>query len=768
MINKRILGLSLSTLLLAFTNISCQKDLADDEHYKPNAGQQMSAYQTMRSSGNYSIFLKGIDLTGFHGLVDGQSIITVMAPDDNAFKEYLEANGYSTIEEMNNKRPQFLKNLIGQHLMYYAYDWNKLVNFRPSEGDAASDEQKSINAGYYYKHRTRSQDEMENVSVKLTPNATEETKITVYHQERFLPVFSYELFNTKKIDAKSNYEYFYPGSTWTGDKGFNIANASVSNTENVVTSNGYLYNINKVIPPVETIYNTLKANANYSDFLKLYDKYSTYTPADEETNTKLGKVVYLHTHGDLPPIALEWPTTNYAQMDVLERVGYNVFAPSNKAIANFFTNYWTPGCGYDNLESLDGMILKYFIYQSFSKDNFIAFKDEIVNGTVTTPYDTPININPETVTDRVICENGTLYGMDNMEVPAIFSSVIGPAFKNRKYLDYLYALDGANLILSLSSNKSEYVTLIPDTAQFKASGMQLYTTTNGKELQQYSEDAGAYVKMSSGAEQNLVNIHSAINIAQLKTKGTQVIPTNIAFNYWFVNDGKITSNALFNKQLNSESTDDPFVSFTEITNNGNAWNNGRAYTYNSKEVFAPVSGDGLAYLLSISNDKRHPYYLFSQLLQKAGLTDKDNGGLAQSILDNEGTRFIVFIPTNEAIKKRIADIPGCSKLSVNEDLAIKGNISGTNKTLLAKYLRSYFITATMNVIASYPYIGSDCKGSFFTTGDYKMNIKDNGTKLSVSFIDAEKNNVVNVNEKYHYFPFAFKDGCFHLIDDILE
>lgn len=45
--------------------------------------------------------------------------------------------------------------MIGFHLLYYSYNKNKLVNFRP-EGDLITDEEMNKNAGLYYKFRTRS------------------------------------------------------------------------------------------------------------------------------------------------------------------------------------------------------------------------------------------------------------------------------------------------------------------------------------------------------------------------------------------------------------------------------------------------------------------------------------------------------------------------------------------------------------------------------------------------------------------------------------
>ena len=307
---------------------------------------------------------------------------------------------------------------------------------------------------------------------------------------------------------------------------------------------------------------------------------------------------------------------------------------------------------------------------------------------------------------------------------------------------------------------------MPSNAQFAATdpAMRLYTTTNGKELQQYSSDAGDFVALGSSTMRNIVNIHTATNVASLPSSGTAVIETNTAYNYWFVDNGKITTNALFNEQLEPTYSGNPFFAFHPIQNNGKNWDNGASYSYDAPSIFEAATGDGLARRLAVCNDKNFSYYMFAQLLQKAGLVD--GNALSNSILPTEDTRFICFVPTNQAITENLQSIPGCSKLTVTDGV-LDGSVTGTNKNLLAAYLRSYFVTSTMNSFTSYPYVGSSCKGEFYTTGSEKMLIEDDGSALSVRYA-TDGSTRVAVNNTYHYLPFAFSDGCFHLIDGILK
>ena len=742
-------------LLLPLIFTSCEDKM--DEHYKIPDWLKGSAFQVLESKGNYTIFLEGVEKAGFKPIVNGKSILTVMAPNDSAFSIYLQKKGLTSISEMNQTE---LKKLIGFHLMYYAFDWNKLVNFRPMEGDGASEEQKAVLAGYYYKYRTKSSD-----AITREFNAAINDTVSVYHLERFLPVFSHMLFATKGIDAKYNYEYFYQDSEWTGGtNGFNVSNASVQNSENVITDNGYLYFIDQVLEPLETIYTELKNRYdNYSVFFNLYNSYTKYIlDPDLTKNFGNGQNLYLHGHGELPPIAYEWPVTSFSAIADLSSKCYNIFAPSNTALNSFFNDFWKEG-GYASLSDLDPLILKYFLNQSFANISSPVFPQEISSGKVLTSYGTPININPDDVNLRKVCVNGVLYGLEKMTAPAIFSSVAGPAFKYVDYCNFLYTLDGSDLLLALASQESQFISLMPAVSQFTKETMILSTLTTGKVLQKFSDDVGTYVDMSAGEMTDIVNIHLSNGASELSVAGTQVIETNIAFNYWFVNNGKITTNSLFNQYLNPEFTGDPFVPFTEIKNGNGTWDNGKAYSYEYDGLFKADESDGLEYALAICNDTRYPYYLFSQLLQKAGLVNED-----QITFLMQDTRFISFIPTNDAVKNNLLKIPGASALTVSGTGSLSGTLTVANKTKLAGWLRSLFITSDLNTFTGYPYPGAGLKGDFDTYGNYKVSIIDDGAgiPLKVSFKNGE-NIPVQVISKYQYLPFAFKDGCFHLVEDIL-
>ena len=306
-----------------FLLTSCQQDLADSDHYKAPDFLVGNAIEVLQNDGNYSTFLRGIELIGYNDVVSTQ-LLTVLAPTDEAFQRFLSARGYSSIDDLYAADPVFVKELITYHLIYFAMDWDKMVNFRPSDGDGATEADKTINAGMYNRFRTRCQKDM---TTEYNSAASVRDNVQVVHYDRYLTVFSEKLFQTLGLDAATNYNYFFPGSTWNPNhlsNGFNVMNAAVLDTEAVVTDNGYLYHIDQVIEPVSTIYDELSSRPDYQMFSKLFNQYKYYSHSQDITESeKRGFPVYSTHFNSLPDIANEWASSSFQDYTQNSWVSYN-------------------------------------------------------------------------------------------------------------------------------------------------------------------------------------------------------------------------------------------------------------------------------------------------------------------------------------------------------------------------------------------------------------------------------------------------------------
>ena len=97
----------------------------------------------------------------------------------------------------------------------------------------------------------------------------------------------------------------------------------------IVTATGYVYLIDQVLEPLNTIYAELDKSGNYSRFLDFYDEYSYYVKDEQLTiDYGNGKDLYQHYHrAPMANIASEWPVTDYTQMSI-----WNISASKEQVI----------------------------------------------------------------------------------------------------------------------------------------------------------------------------------------------------------------------------------------------------------------------------------------------------------------------------------------------------------------------------------------------------------------------------------------------------
>lgn len=781
---RQSLGI-LFTVVLCCLLGSCEDKY--DEHFKtPDELNRGSIYKALEDRGNYSIFLKGVELANMKPMVDGKSILTVMAPTDSAFTAYLkEYHGGKKIEELSSAE---VSKLIGFHVLYYSFDKEKLTNFRPVEGDAATEKDKNVNAGLYYKFRTKSMDAI------TIEQDTSGAYVSVYHLERYLPVFSYRMFQTKQIEAKYNYEYFFPGTPWKDATGFNISNAAIEDGGySVIADNGYIYLVDRVLHPLNTIYDELASNSDYSDFLTLYDSYEYYE-LDNHLTLEYGNGTDLYQHNHilpLPSIAREWPETDYRMVTSLASTAYSVFAPNNHALRSFFDEYWKEG-GYNSLEEVSKTSIEYLLFNCVYNKS-IVFPEEIKKGLIENSYGTIIKFDVDAVPEqnRKVCVNGVLYGCDELTPPSMFGSVTGPAFQHKKYSYFLDMLSASELVMTLCSDETNYFMLYPSDELMNRTGITKNSSgvlVNGTQV------------ISTKTKQNTVYAHvvswdgTTGSYQSLPGSGTHVFRTlSPSMNlYWYMKDGKITNCIKHNELLYSPGIkeEDVYSNIQELDFR-DGWTNGKCYSYdNNIPYLLEGSQDNAAYasfvpmMLSNRNQSSTIYYGFIQLLNIANLIDTES----QSVIPMVES-CLMFVPTSEAVKTGILNgkVPGITTTSTSiDDANFFANCTVTNMTDLQYYMLQYFIPLSTAVISNYPYIGWEetttnglptLQTYYVNLGDgkveartTKMNVTDSGNKLSIQVLDysgAPIGNWIDVINDYHYFPFVFDDGCVHFIQEVL-
>jgi hypothetical protein len=791
------------------------------DYYEEPSWLKGSVYEILQDRGNYSIFLQGVEIADYKALLEGRSIVTVMAPDDDAMRTYLRENyGTESISDLSKSEVQ---KLIGFHLLYYSFDKEKLTNFRPAEGDGASDEEKQVYAGLYHKFRTHSQDAPTQVqpdrillSESNTIKDTTGVTVDVYHLERYLPIFSHSMFETKLIDAARNYNYFFPDTEWKGDDGFNVANAAVTEYA-IPAKNGYIYTVDRVLRPLETIHTELEQNEQYSQYLKLYDKYDYYAVDDDLTNTYGGgtKTYYQRMYESqsglsLVNIASEWPVSNYLQVTQLSCVSYSVFAPTNAAFDEFYRSYWgDEGTGYPTEVSYDSVsadALNYLISNSICGNfganntmNYLAFPEEIENGQVTnTVTNTPITFDVDAVpqANRKLCSNGVLYGQSILTPPAVFGSVTGPAYKYKKYSIFLKMFTASKLDETLSDESVQFLMIYPSNAQFEANNIWYDEATD--KLKSGVPGSTSSTNLGSSAQMQYVNAHvvnllngwEELPMNQATPKVYRTMSSDKKF-YWYVKNGRITNSYKYNNLIQYDGNrdvtfDEIYAPLKELTFRGGAWSNGHCYEYDAddQKALLPGSNDDAIYakfvplMYSHRNDEGTLFQGFIQLLLLADMIDEQ----AQS-MNYMTENCLMLVPTTTAVKTAIlaGTMPYVQTTATSADASDFWSQCalqpGASLEDFQHYMLQYFLPESTMPADNYPYPGwgvdIEKEGGIPSIADISVTpsesatiyIKDEGTSMTAWVSGGQK---VQFSADYEYLPFVFDDGCVQFLDGVFE
>ena len=75
-----------------------------DEHYEVPGWVKGSAWELLSDEsmdGQFSMFLEAAERAGYYEIMNGRGLMTVMAPDNNAFTAYLSEHNYSTVKDLS-------------------------------------------------------------------------------------------------------------------------------------------------------------------------------------------------------------------------------------------------------------------------------------------------------------------------------------------------------------------------------------------------------------------------------------------------------------------------------------------------------------------------------------------------------------------------------------------------------------------------------------------------------------------------------------------
>lgn len=416
-----------------------------------------SNIETLKARGNYSIFLKLMDQANYTVPITKQ-LFTLFVPDDAAFEKYFQENGINSVEDLSKDQSvqlftlHVLRNPRSRFQLIYEYAWSELQG---PDGEYASlfmrKEVPSVSAPY-------------TEFVKYSPANRIGQTLKIYTDNKFVPLFTTDWFEDYggALDG-SDYTFMYPNSQWGGNMNWHssmvIDDPLFPGEKEVRTASGFIYFLDKVIPPMPSIEEYLKTNPDkFGLYYDLMQRFANYI--NPRTN-ELKEQEYKKSYNDVSNIAEERGTsTNTA---VPPQNMFTGFIPSNDVLQAYLDKFIP--LYYPSVDSLPKVTLYYILQSQISAS--LALISKLQHGFFNSFGDALV-VTKSDIKDSYMCSNGVVYEMNKVLEPNVFTTVPGELFFNSNYSTFLYALQTANMLTGLSSPDNDVTLFAPTNATIEA------------------------------------------------------------------------------------------------------------------------------------------------------------------------------------------------------------------------------------------------------------------------------------------------------------
>jgi len=415
-----------------------------------------SSIETLKGRGNYTIFLRLMDLAGQTSTVE-KTLSTLFVPNDDAFNAYFQSRGIESVESLSPEEASqlftlhVLPNPRSKFQLTYEYVWSELQG---PNGEYA---------GLFFRKPTKSTSiPYKEVVPEFYPDANLRGKeLTMFTGIKLVPLFSKDYFEDFFGDPNgSDYKFMYPESNWS-ENGLNWGNAAVTESE-VRTSNGFIYMIDQVVPPQKNIEEYLRENKDkfgvYYDVLQRFADYST-------TRTVNKEIQYAKSYDLVSNIAEEQGA--FTGNEVRMKDMFTAFLPNNQVMQEYLDR--TVLKTYSSIDSVPKVTLYYILQTQLSRSLGLISK---ISQSYFNSFGDPLTITKDDIASAKMCSNGVIYEMKKVLEPNVFTCVPGRLFFDANYSTFLYALNQSGMIAALSNPNSDVTLFAPTNDQMEAYGIR--------------------------------------------------------------------------------------------------------------------------------------------------------------------------------------------------------------------------------------------------------------------------------------------------------
>ena len=718
--------------------IACEKDTALDKYYNQKGNFGGSVYDALDSTGLHNYFVRSVDST-YYGNQLKNTLITVIAPSDEAFKAYFDKHGYNDLSSVPEKE---LQQLIGHHIL----NW-------PQRPDVFND-----NPFIFKRQTNMAQDTVVKYDIKTGTN------ITVVQERKFLQFYTQGVLSFYGGTA-DDYKIL-TGSELSPSTGFNIYDVPVDSI--VPYGNGWIYYVDKVVEPYQNLDDWLM-DSDYSLFNFMFNRFSFYeTEGPDETyyeNVPITTLIKRNiiNSNDNRHYGVDMELC-FETVSALKQIGdfkiypkagsnFTVVAPENEALESFIENTFSDYPGFretvNNLDDgvLENLHVKLIIKQIINPYLFLkqpVFPSNFYAGNVIASDKTSLKFSPQDIIETILCSNGYGYGVKTFVTPRTFTSILKPIYTTPNYKCITAAFDRVKLISYLNDINADFTLLLPTDEAFLKNGILLKTAdefnagygsiTNTKGQNDYIFYDSTATPAAALTDRELMDLILCHLFIEPITPSSQ---KQYAFSAQGYYNGITVDSAWSGGNFVGYEGDRTII--PNIVKNITDLDNGKVYVID--ELIQPPKftiGELLSEVPSYSR--------FRDLCEDAGL-------LAGGNLEVYGFLPTLFVPANTAIDQYIAD----GKLP-------------TDETELQQFIKYFFVNRTIFTSETInENVETLCLDEQMTTEFefvYKK-VELNGTYENLKIKGLNNASYLNVIEGSES-NFICTDGIVHQIDGVLN
>jgi uncharacterized surface protein with fasciclin (FAS1) repeats len=429
-------------------------------------------YTTVLVQENLTMFTECLRLTGLDKILDVSGSWSVFAPTDDAMKQFLAENKYSSISDIPLHE---LERIAEFHIIQNPWSYEQLQSLGINGWKTGDDDKTNP---YAYKRETMFKNPVEKYWIKrekkkemIVPDSTiSHGYKRVYVQSRkYVPIFYDDFLKINGITSEDFRFYFgrayEPGNVY-------YAGAKIIKAD-ILAENGFVHIIDKVVNPMLNAKELLEKELpgeSYKLFMEMvYWYYPIFDFNKEATfnqpEVRLGGLV--DTLWDLNYTGLAFDLHSERILNLNQTlVRHNgLFAPTDNAFSEFINGTLTAKSGFPHWadqKSLPPDIVKIIIAQNFKSSAIYPstslYQEFFKKGN-------RYSQNEESIIRKEFGSNCTFIGMNSYIPDRVFTSVTGPVFCRPNYSIFRRAMLYSGAIDAIANHAGKlYFFPIPDYA----------------------------------------------------------------------------------------------------------------------------------------------------------------------------------------------------------------------------------------------------------------------------------------------------------------